>query len=47
MVPMDYNNNGKGIMATMKYILIIYSPNLKCMVLWKIIFEIGNGQGER
>ena len=47
MVPVEYNTNGKGIMAVMKYILIIYSPNWKCMVLWKIIFEIGNGHGER
>ena len=26
MVPIEYNTNGKGIMAPMKYILIIYSP---------------------
>ena len=47
MVPMEYNTNGKGIMAPMKYILIIFSPNWKCMALWRIIFEIGNGYGER
>ena len=40
---MEYNTNGKGVMALMKHILIIYSPNWKCMVLWKIVFEIGNG----
>ena len=44
---MEYNTNGKCIMAPVKYILIIYSPNLKCMVLWKIVFEIGNAHGER
>ena len=27
MVPMEYKPNGKGIMAPIKYILIIYSPN--------------------
>ena len=47
MVPMEYNTNGKGIMAPMKYILIIYSPNWECMVLWNIVFESGNGHGER
>ena len=26
MVPMEYNTNGKGIMAPMKYILIILAP---------------------
>ena len=30
---MEYNTNGKGVMALMKYILIIYSPNGKCMVI--------------
>ena len=33
MLPMEYNPYGKGIMAPMKYILIIYSPNRKIMVL--------------
>ena len=47
MVPMEYNHNGKYIMAPMKYILIIYSPDWKDMVLWKIVFEIGNRHGER
>ena len=46
MLPMEYNPYGKGIMAPMKYILIIYSPNWKIMVLWKLVFEIGNRHGE-
>ena len=47
MVPIEYNHNGKNIMVPMKYILIIYSPDWKGMVLWKIVFEIGNLHGER
>ena len=35
---MEYNTNGKGIMAPMKYILIIYSPNWKCVVLCERLF---------
>ena len=47
MVPIEYNHNGKNIMVPMKYILIIYSLDWKGMVLWKIVFEIGNLHGER
>ena len=47
MVPMEYSTNGKDIMAPMKCILIVFSPNWKCMVLWKTVFEIGSGHGER
>ena len=45
--PMEYSTNGKDIMAPMKCILIVFSLNWKCMVLWKTVFEIGGGHGER
>ena len=37
---MKHNINGKGIMAPMEYTLLVYSPNGKSMVLWKIVFEV-------
>ena len=36
---MAYGHNGKGIMASMEYSLIIYSPNGRGMVLWDIVFQ--------
>ena len=47
MAPMEYNSNGKGIMAPIKYILIIYGPNWKGMALWKTVFGIGDRHGKR
>ena len=32
--------NGKGIMASMEYSLITYSPNGRGMVLWNIVFQV-------
>ena len=32
--------NGKGIMASMEYSLITYSPNGTGMVLWNIVFQV-------
>ena len=43
---MVYGPNGKGIMASMEYILIIYSPNGKDMDLWNIFFPSGNRHGK-
>ena len=37
MAPMEYNPNGKGIAAPKKYVLMVYSPNEKGMVLRKIV----------
>ena len=44
---MVYGPNGKGIMASLEYILIIYSPHEKDMVLWNIVFPSGNRRGKR
>ena len=33
MAPMEYNPNGKGIIASVKYTFIVYSPNGKSMIL--------------
>ena len=33
MVPMEYNPNGKDIMASAEYTLMVYSDNGKIMVL--------------
>ena len=38
---MAYGPNGEGIMASMEYILMIYSPKGKGMVLWNIVFPSG------
>ena len=37
----------KGIMTSMKYTFIIYSPNGKGMVLWNIVFPSGNGDDKK
>ena len=42
----DHGPNGKGIMASMEYILIIYSPNGKDMDLWNIFSPSGNRHGK-
>ena len=39
--------NGEGIMASMKYILIIYSPNGKGMDLTNTVFPSCNRHGKR
>ena len=39
--------NGKGIMASLEYTLMIYSPNGKGMGLWNIVFPSGNRHGKR
>ena len=44
---MVYGPNGKGIMASMEYTFIIYSPIEKGMVLWNIVFPSGNRHGKR
>ena len=38
MARMEYSPNGKGIMAPMEYIPMVYRPNEKSLVLWKIVF---------
>ena len=43
---MVYGSNGKGIMASLEYTLIIYSPSGKGMVLWNV-FPSGNRHGKR
>ena len=47
MAPMEYNSNGKGIMATMKYVLMVYSSNGKSMVSRKIVFRRDNCHGKK
>ena len=42
----DHGPNGKGFMASMEYILIIYSPNGKDMDLWNIFSPSGNRHGK-
>ena len=44
---MFYGPKGYGIMASMEYILIIYSTNGEGMVLWNIVFPSGNCHGKR
>ena len=44
---MVYGPNGKGIMASLKYTLIIYGPNGKGTALWNIVFPSGNRHGKR
>ena len=39
MAPTEYNPNGKYIMTPMECTLMVYSPNGKCMVSWKIAFK--------
>ena len=39
MAPTEYNPSGKDIMTPMEFTLIVYSPNGKCMVSWKIAFR--------
>ena len=36
-----------SFLAPMKYTPMVYSPNGKGMVPWKIIFRSGNGHGKR
>ena len=47
MAPMEYSPMEKDIMAQMEYTLMVYSPNGKGMVLWKIVFRSGNRHGKR
>ena len=44
---MVYGPNGKGIMASLKYTLIIYSSSGKGMALSNIVFPSGNLHGKR
>ena len=44
---MVYGPNGKGIMASVEYTLIIYSLYGKGMVLWNIVFPSGDRHGKR
>ena len=44
---MEYNLNGKGIMAPMEYVLMVYSHNRKGMILRKIVFRSGNCHSKR
>ena len=44
---MVYGPNGKGIIASLEYTLIIYSPNRKDMVLQNNVFLSGNRHGKR
>ena len=46
MAPIEYSSNGKD-MVPMKYNLLVYSPNGKGMVLWKVVFGRGNRHGKR
>ena len=36
-----------SFLASMEYTPMVYSPNGKGMVLWKILFWSGNGHGKR
>ena len=47
MASMEYSPNGGGIIAPMEYTPIVYSPNGKDMLLWKILFWSGNDHGKR
>ena len=38
MALMEYNPNGKGVMAPIEYTLMIYSPSENVLVLLKIVF---------
>ena len=44
---MLYDPNGKDIMVPMENTLIIYNPNKKGMILWKIVFRSGNRHGNK
>ena len=44
---MVYGPNRKGIMASLEYTLIIYSPNGKGMVLQNNVFPSANRHGKR
>ena len=47
MAPVEYNPNGKDIMAPMEYILMVHSPNGKGIVLRKTVFGRDNCHGKR
>ena len=46
MAPMEYNRQGKD-MTPMENTLMVYSPNGKGVVLWKIPFRSVNRHCER
>ena len=37
MAPVEYNQNGKSIVAPKEYFLMVHSPNRKGLVLRKIV----------
>ena len=45
MAPMEYNPNGKDIMAPMEYVLMVHSPNGKGIALRKTVFGRHNCHG--
>ena len=45
--PVEYSPNGKDIMVPMEYKTMVYSPNGKSMVSWKILFRSDNGHTKR
>ena len=47
MAPMEYNRQRKDIMTPMENTLMVYSPNGKGVVLWKIPFRSVNRHCER
>ena len=48
MAPVEYSSNGKGIMAPVEYIPMVYRPNEKGMVSWKTVgFWSGGFHGIR
>ena len=47
LASMEYSPNGKSIIAPMKHTPMIYNFNEKGMILWKILFQSGNGHGKR
>ena len=44
---MEYSPSEKGIIGPIEYILKVYGPNGKGIVLWKIVFRSGNRHGKR
>ena len=42
---MVYDPKEKDIMVPVENTLMIYSPNRKGIILWKIVFRSGNGHG--
>ena len=44
---MEYSPSEKGIMGPIEYILKVYGPNGKGIILWKIVFRSGNRHGKR